>query len=97
MSDHTALWIIFALLLVAFVLVVVTARRGPWERPGTTLDSPRVSDPYVPDPTDPIDFLAVIIREAKADPYSVHITVPSSITITNVDPLWGKHPPESWS
>lgn len=30
MSDHTALWLLFALLSVLFVLVVVTARRGPW-------------------------------------------------------------------
>lgn len=32
MTDHTALWAIFILLCVLFVLVVITARRGPWQR-----------------------------------------------------------------
>lgn len=33
MSDHTALWLLFILLSVLFVLVVITARRGPWGQP----------------------------------------------------------------
>lgn len=33
MTDHTALWALFILLCVLFVLVVVTARRGPWQPP----------------------------------------------------------------
>lgn len=36
MSDHTALWLLFALLSVLFVLVVITARRGPWSKPHTS-------------------------------------------------------------
>lgn len=31
MTDHAILWIIFVLLFVTLALVIVTARRGPWE------------------------------------------------------------------
>ena len=33
MTTEHYLWAIFALLCLALVLVVVTARRGPWQRP----------------------------------------------------------------
>lgn len=31
MTDHAILWAIFVVLFVALVLVIVTARRGPWK------------------------------------------------------------------
>jgi hypothetical protein len=33
--GQALLWVLFALLWVALVLVVVTARRGPWQKPPT--------------------------------------------------------------
>lgn len=35
MTDHTALWAIFILLCVLFVVHIVVARRGPWQPPAS--------------------------------------------------------------
>ncbi len=74
MSDELGLWILLILLLVALVLVVVTARRGPWQREETVGHYSGAPIGYV----------------------SVEET-PVGLVASGVDPLWGKHPPESWS
>lgn len=54
MSDQTALWLLFALLSVALVLVVITARRGPWQNPPA--DEPEEL------------FLGVVVLRPAVDP-----------------------------
>lgn len=40
MTTDAYLWAILALLSVALVLVIVTARRGPWQYPSSTITGP---------------------------------------------------------
>ncbi len=99
MSDTevtVGLWILLILLLVALVLVVVTARRGPWQAPQRTagvLWVPADAMPLVGDDAQMAADLLMALRTGNpsgAPLPEVRIIAPG------VDPLWGKNPPESW-
>jgi hypothetical protein len=99
MSDHTALWLLFALLWIALVLVIVTARRGPWQRP--THRNKGAGIFWIPRELafshEGDDQFVRDVEAALRGPFPAGTMVPEvRIIRPGVDPLWGKNPPP-WS
>lgn len=97
MTTEHYLWAIFALLWIALVLVVVTARRGPWQAPKRSagvLWIPAELAGYAEESPQDEEFL----RELQAM-LATSVTDTSSVPrvclmAPGVDPLWGKNPPK---
>ncbi len=99
MSDHAALWALFALLWVALVLVIVTARRGPWQREPAIQRNKGAGILWITADAMPIrndDGLAADLLAALRSGNPSGAPLPEvRILAPGVDPLWGNNPP--WS
>ncbi len=106
MSDHTTLWILFALFSVLLVLVVVTARRGPWQGHLTSHGQFDDKDQGKPISGEGIPEGAYIyrvdspthvtLRRRRRHGWHPHWTHKPKTQASDVDPLWGKNPPGAW-
>lgn len=79
MTTDAFLWAIFTLLLVAFVLVIITARRGPWEtRYTTSVHTFEESDKGAP----------MYGSELPEGAYIYRVDSPSQVTLRRRRPRW---------
>ena len=103
MTTEHYLWAIFALLWIALVLVIVTARRGPWQPPRVIrqhnkgagiLWIPAELTGYTPDDEDAFVSDLTSRLNALVDFTRSDVPVPEvRLLHPGVDPLWGKNRP----
>lgn len=102
MTTEHYLWAIFALLWIALVLVIVTARRGPWDRPMKACVPVQCPDQeevvidglFTVVDIDPRYFERPLAHYSVDPVGNVRVENTSvGLLASGVDPLWGKNQP----